>query len=349
MADLILHAGDVCTAEVLDELSSLCTGPRCARQQRRRGRRCVGAQEAIELDLDGLSGDGSRQRRHGRARGAHAPQFPDAALVVFGHSHIPLDQTDVAVRSPDLQPGSPTDRRRQPYGTLGLLRDRARPARGGKNRPSNLSRRPVTAAHGGTKSLAAVRSLGTSSIMTTPSVAVRTARTRDAAEIFQISAPIVRATTISSESEPPHAAALARRLTAGLVWLPWLVAQTPQGIAGYAYAAIYRGSRHTAGRLRRPFTSILPLVGAALAWLCARACSPTRAGSATSLPTRDRAAEQHKRAAARSRRFPAHRGVSGRWFSTGAGSTWAGGRSRCARRPPRPTRRWPGARSGRPR
>ena len=43
-----------------------------------------------------------------------------AELVVFGHSHIPLDQSGDGVRI--FNPGSPTDRRRQPRGTMGLLR-----------------------------------------------------------------------------------------------------------------------------------------------------------------------------------------------------------------------------------
>lgn len=47
--------------------------------------------------------------------------FPDADAVVFGHSHIPLLQT-----APDgfaiFNPGSPTDRRRQPEHTMGLAR-----------------------------------------------------------------------------------------------------------------------------------------------------------------------------------------------------------------------------------
>jgi predicted phosphodiesterase len=45
--------------------------------------------------------------------------FPDAALVVFGHSHIPWDETHAGQRS--FNPGSPTDRRRQPHGTMGEL------------------------------------------------------------------------------------------------------------------------------------------------------------------------------------------------------------------------------------
>ena len=46
-------------------------------------------------------------------------RFPGADAVVFGHSHIPLHET-----GPDglqlLNPGSPTDRRRQPTHTMGL-------------------------------------------------------------------------------------------------------------------------------------------------------------------------------------------------------------------------------------
>jgi len=46
--------------------------------------------------------------------------FPGADLVVFGHSHIPLDEAAGDLRI--FNPGSPTDRRRQRHGTLGLLR-----------------------------------------------------------------------------------------------------------------------------------------------------------------------------------------------------------------------------------
>ena len=45
--------------------------------------------------------------------------FPSADLVVFGHSHIPLDESSESLRI--FNPGSPTDKRRQPRGTLGVL------------------------------------------------------------------------------------------------------------------------------------------------------------------------------------------------------------------------------------
>ena len=45
--------------------------------------------------------------------------FPDAALVVFGHSHIPWDEEHDGQRI--VNPGSPTDKRRQPRGTVAEL------------------------------------------------------------------------------------------------------------------------------------------------------------------------------------------------------------------------------------
>ncbi len=119
-ADLILHAGDVCTASVLDELAQYAPvhavlgnndGPDVA---------AWGAPETLDLDLAGLkvsmihdSGPSAGRLRRMRRR------FPQAGLVVFGHSHIPLDESADGLRI--LNPGSPTDRRRQPHGTIGLL------------------------------------------------------------------------------------------------------------------------------------------------------------------------------------------------------------------------------------
>jgi hypothetical protein len=79
-----------------------------------------GAPETLELDLDGLRvgmihDSGNKVGRIARMR----RRFPDADLVVFGHSHIPLDETGDGLRI--FNPGSPTDRRRQPHGTVGVL------------------------------------------------------------------------------------------------------------------------------------------------------------------------------------------------------------------------------------
>jgi len=119
-ADLILHAGDVCTATVLAELAQYAPvvavlgnndGPDVADW---------GAVRTAEFNLDGLRvamlhDSGPSSGRLARMRRA----FPAADLVVFGHSHIPLDQSGYGLRI--FNPGSPTDRRRQPHGTLGVL------------------------------------------------------------------------------------------------------------------------------------------------------------------------------------------------------------------------------------
>ena len=119
-ADLILHAGDVCTAAVLAELAEYAPVTAVAGNNDGPDVTEWGAAETAELDLDGLSvamvhDSGAAAGRVARLR----RRFPRADLVVFGHSHIPLDESAPGLRI--FNPGSPTDRRRQPHGTLGLL------------------------------------------------------------------------------------------------------------------------------------------------------------------------------------------------------------------------------------
>jgi uncharacterized protein len=120
-ADLILHAGDVCTAAVLDELSEYCPVRAVAGNNDGPDVAAWGATPTAEFDLQELRvamihDSGQAVGRLARMRRA----FPAADLVVFGHSHIPLDEADRGLRI--FNPGSPTDRRRQPHGTIGLLR-----------------------------------------------------------------------------------------------------------------------------------------------------------------------------------------------------------------------------------
>lgn len=125
-ADLILHAGDVCTAAVLDELAQYAPVTAVTGNNDGPDVAAWGAAETAALAPVGLpvamihdSGPAAGRLRRMRAR------FPGARLVVFGHSHIPLDQADSNQGGEDLRifnPGSPTDRRRQPHGTLGVLR-----------------------------------------------------------------------------------------------------------------------------------------------------------------------------------------------------------------------------------
>ena len=120
-ADLILHAGDVCTAAVLAELAEYAPVVAVAGNNDGPDVADWGAAPTAEFALDGLRvamlhDSGSASGRLARMRRA----FPRADLVVFGHSHIPLDQSGYGLRI--FNPGSPTDRRRQPQGTLGVLR-----------------------------------------------------------------------------------------------------------------------------------------------------------------------------------------------------------------------------------
>jgi putative phosphoesterase len=119
-ADLILHAGDVCTAAVLSELAQYAPVTAVVGNNDGPDVAAWGAAETATLTPAGLrivmihdSGPAARRLPRLRAR------FPDADLVVFGHSHIPLDDAGENLRI--FNPGSPTDRRRQPHGTLGVL------------------------------------------------------------------------------------------------------------------------------------------------------------------------------------------------------------------------------------
>jgi putative phosphoesterase len=116
-ADVVFHAGDWVDVATLDLLDSRCT-------------RLVGVHgnndgpdlrarlpEVAYVDLGGLRfavvhETGPAQGREARC----AARFPDLDVLVFGHSHIPWDTTAPSgLRL--LNPGSPTDRRRQPHCT----------------------------------------------------------------------------------------------------------------------------------------------------------------------------------------------------------------------------------------
>ncbi|EIV94317.1 metallophosphoesterase [Frankia sp. QA3] len=136
-ADVVLHAGDWISRDAVDELS--------ARAGRLIG--CYGNNDgpdvrAVLPEVARATLGGLRfvvVHETGPARGRErrmAAAYPDADVLVFGHSHVPWDST--AERSPDpagaagraartppaapgtlrlLNPGSPTDRRRQPAAT----------------------------------------------------------------------------------------------------------------------------------------------------------------------------------------------------------------------------------------
>ena len=120
-ADLIIHAGDLVTLDVLRELQSY--GEVAAVHGNVDDDAVRAALPArLQLTLDGarvvVTHDaGPAAGRLERLRRAH----PQADAVIFGHSHIPLHET-----APDgfqiFNPGSPTEKRRAPTHTMGIAR-----------------------------------------------------------------------------------------------------------------------------------------------------------------------------------------------------------------------------------
>jgi putative phosphoesterase len=114
--DAILHAGDVLVMDVLERLRSIAP-VYAVLGNNDRGlelpeRLCV-CWEGLELAL--VHDSGPREGRPARLR----RWFPTARAVVFGHSHIPVNEWHDGLLL--FNPGSPTDRRRQPCHTMGLL------------------------------------------------------------------------------------------------------------------------------------------------------------------------------------------------------------------------------------
>jgi uncharacterized protein len=121
-ADLLLHAGDFSTLEVLRDLEAI--GPPVlgvhgnvdSADLRRllpeeRVVEAGGARIAMVHDAGPRTGRLERMRR----------RFGDGAdLVVFGHSHLPVHEQDHDGFQ-ILNPGSPTERRRAPRHTMGLI------------------------------------------------------------------------------------------------------------------------------------------------------------------------------------------------------------------------------------
>jgi uncharacterized protein len=119
VADLVLHAGDILVADVLDELAGFA--PVHAVLGNNDGELVGVLPETRLLDVDGVRigmvhDSGPAKGRAARLR----RRFPDAGVVVFGHSHIPWDQEGLDGQVL-FNPGSPTERRSQPHRTVGTL------------------------------------------------------------------------------------------------------------------------------------------------------------------------------------------------------------------------------------
>jgi uncharacterized protein len=116
-ADVVIHAGDWVAPELLDELEARASrlvacwgnndGPALrARLPERADVTLAGVHFTVVHETGPSSGREPRMSK----------LYPDSQVLVFGHSHIPWDTTtDSGLRL--LNPGSPTDRRRQPFCT----------------------------------------------------------------------------------------------------------------------------------------------------------------------------------------------------------------------------------------
>jgi uncharacterized protein len=119
-ADVVLHAGDVTSRQTLMDLGSTAETHAVLGNN---DHDLVGLlPESRLLELDGvrvalLHDSGASKGRPWRLH----RRFPDAQVVVFGHSHIPVDEPGEHDQLL-FNPGSPTQRRSQPHRTFGRLR-----------------------------------------------------------------------------------------------------------------------------------------------------------------------------------------------------------------------------------
>jgi uncharacterized protein len=122
-ADVIVHAGDLSTLAVLEQLRSYGRVVAVHGNVDGADVRAVlpetatldagGARLAVIHDAGPSKGRLERMRR----------RFPKADAVIFGHSHIPLHE-GAADGFQIFNPGSPTERRRAPHHTMGICRAR---------------------------------------------------------------------------------------------------------------------------------------------------------------------------------------------------------------------------------
>jgi len=118
-ADLILHAGDVVTPHLLTELGRFAPVHAVLGNNDHALRRVL--PHRLEIEVAGVAVAIVHDSGAGAGRGERlARWFPDAALVVFGHSHLPEDEVGPGgqVR---FNPGSSTQRRRAPHRTYGVV------------------------------------------------------------------------------------------------------------------------------------------------------------------------------------------------------------------------------------
>ncbi len=116
-ADVVFHAGDWVDVALLDQLEArsarlvACWGNNDGADLRAR------LPERADVTIDGVRFTVTHETGAAAGRDARMSKlYPETDVLVFGHSHIPWDSTS-ATGLRLLNPGSPTDRRRQPFHT----------------------------------------------------------------------------------------------------------------------------------------------------------------------------------------------------------------------------------------
>ena len=123
-SDLVIHAGDVMTAEALIEIEAIGPPVRAVTGNMDGWDLRARLPETDEIDVEGatvavIHDAGPSAGRIARMR----QRFPHAHAVVFGHSHIPLHVSEDGFQI--FNPGSPTERRRAPNHSMGVARAEA--------------------------------------------------------------------------------------------------------------------------------------------------------------------------------------------------------------------------------
>jgi len=119
-AEAVIHAGDFSAASVLEDLKALCPIVLAVHGNVDDATLRRDLPESLQVAVGGrtvalIHDSGPSKGRLERMRA----RFPEADAVVFGHSHLPLHEERDGFQI--FNPGSPTERRRAPRPSMGLL------------------------------------------------------------------------------------------------------------------------------------------------------------------------------------------------------------------------------------
>ncbi len=119
-ADVVVHGGDITSGQALAELQTMADTYAVHGNNDHDLMAVLPESQRFELEGMRVALIHDSGPRNGRPARLHR-RFPDAELIIFGHSHVPIDE--VGLQGQVLfNPGSATQRRSQPHRTFGRLR-----------------------------------------------------------------------------------------------------------------------------------------------------------------------------------------------------------------------------------